>query len=505
MKSGIFIVCSAAILGLLSDLLFYDVAFKSQPWGLNLLVWLGCFAAFISIFLHKTSRPKSGLWFLTLAVNFAAVACWRDSATLRALDVISLSMCLCLACYVAQGFDVVTSGLSQCVSVGLNAVSAMIIAPAELLLRHVEWNGMINSKWRASLVAALRGLVIALPLVLIFGGLFIAADAAFERLVTRSFSFDCGSFELHALLVGFVSWIVMAFLFKMMFKDWTNNVAAASGSGSLQIGTVELATVLGSLDLLFLTFVIVQFRYFFGGASLVKVTAGLSCSEYARRGFFELVWVAALVLPLLLILDYFACGAGATRTRKLLFKALAGAQLGLLSVIMISAVQRMMLYQSEYGMTELRLYTTAFMGWIFILSLAFAGTVLRGRRKHFALSVLVSGFAVIFALHALNPDNLIVRMNLARAQSGHQFDADYALSLSDDAIPALVENIDRLPKEARQQIAARLMSAEDNSQRADWRSWNWSRNVAAAAVHDNKRALENMADLRIRSISQAVR
>ncbi|HEY9717952.1 MAG TPA: DUF4173 domain-containing protein [Trichormus sp.] len=504
MKSGIFIVCSAGILGLLSDLLFYDAAFKSQPWGLNLLAWLVCFSGFVVVFLHYARRAKSGLSFLILAVNFAAVACWRDSSTLRALDLIGLCTCMGLACYVSQGFDVVKSGLTQCVAVALDAAAVMVTAPVELLLRHIEWKGVMGGRMRAIAGGTLRGALMALPLVLIFGGLFVAADAAFERLVSRSLNFDCGTLVQHALVAGVSGWAVMAFLFTMVSKDWKNN-HQEGGSSKLQMGTIELATVLGSLDLLFLTFVIVQFRYFFGGANLVKLTAGLSCSEYARRGFFELVWVAALVLPLLLLLDFFACGSAATKTRKRLFKMMASVQLGLLSVIMISAVQRMMLYQGAYGMTELRLYTTAFMGWIFVLSMIFIGTVLRGKRAHFALAGMVSGFAVIFALHALNPDNMIVQMNIARARAGHDFDAEYALSLSNDAIPALLANIDSLPKESRQPIAAQLMAVADNSQHADWRSWNWSRSHAQALVQNDKHALESMADLKIRAISQAVR
>ena len=58
------------------------------------------------------------------------------------------------------------------------------------------------------------------------------------------------------------------------------------------------------VDLLFLAFVLVQFRYLFGGAELVRGLTGMSYADYARRGFFELVAVAALSLPLLLLADW---------------------------------------------------------------------------------------------------------------------------------------------------------------------------------------------------------
>ncbi len=61
-----------------------------------------------------------------------------------------------------------------------------------------------------------------------------------------------------------------------------------------------MSIALGSLVALFAAFVIVQLRYFFGGDALVQATAGMSYADYARRGFFELVTVSALVLPVLL-------------------------------------------------------------------------------------------------------------------------------------------------------------------------------------------------------------
>ena len=78
-----------------------------------------------------------------------------------------------------------------------------------------------------------------------------------------------------------------------------------------RLGAVELNVVVTILDLLFLAFVIVQFRYLFGGRDLVQQSANLTYAEYARHGFFELVAVAALTLPLLLLGDWLLREEGA--------------------------------------------------------------------------------------------------------------------------------------------------------------------------------------------------
>ena len=90
------------------------------------------------------------------------------------------------------------------------------------------------------------------------------------------------------------------------------------------LGIIELGVPLGLLNLLFLSFVLVQVRYFFGGAASVALTPGLTYSEYARRGFFELVAVSALVLPLLLLTHWVLVKNDANAER--IFRWLAGFQ-----------------------------------------------------------------------------------------------------------------------------------------------------------------------------------
>ncbi len=248
---------------------------------------------------------------------------------------------------------------------------------------------------------------------------------------------------------------------------------------------VETGTILGLLNLLFLSFVLVQMRYLFGGSALVQATAGLTYTQYARTGFFELVWVAGLVLPLLLGLHWLQRPEDARAHR--LFSWQAAVQVGLLFVIMASALMRMRLYQSEFGLTELRLYTTAFMGWLAVVFVWFSLTVLRGQRSRFAFGAAVAAFCIVFALHLVNPDAAIVRANLAHATQARPFDADYAATLSADAAPALANALSILPPLAQGKVSAHLL--RNWSRGGDWRSWSWGRAWAFHAVQSHRALL----------------
>jgi hypothetical protein len=253
------------------------------------------------------------------------------------------------------------------------------------------------------------------------------------------------------------------------------------------LGIVELGVVLGLLDVLFLAFVIVQFRYLFGGADLVLVSPTLTYAEYARRGFFELVWVAALLLSIMLFLDWLA---RLDRPREVvIYRVLAGLLVGLLFVVIVSALQRMRLYTQEYGLTELRLYTTAFMLWITAGAVWYLATVLRDRRERFLFGALVAGLVVAGGLDVLNPDDLIVRTNAARHDAPARFDAVYTLNLSSDATPALIEALPSMPENQRMSVANRLLTRWESAQAQDWRSWNYGRWRAFQTIADNEAAL----------------
>ncbi|MGH8003299.1 MAG: DUF4153 domain-containing protein, partial [Limisphaerales bacterium] len=334
-----------------------------------------------------------------------------------------------------------------------------------------------------------RGILIALPIVLVFGGLLMAADAIFEGIVKKVFDIDFQEIFKHLFITGFGAWVAGGLLHGIFFskrEGLPENVRASS----FNAGLTETFIVLGLLNLLFLSFVLVQFRYFFGGANLVEVTPGLTYAEYARRGFFELVTVAGLVLPLLLGWHWLL-PKGNMKSEKI-FRVLAGIMILLLFVIMASAVKRMRLYQGEYGLTELRLYTTVFMGWLAAVFIWFGLTVLRNHRERFMFGALITGFVAIFALQTINPDGLIVRTNLSLAKSGKSFDVDYAATLSDDALPALVEALPSLNDADQKKVFDCIIAPKLTSLKSDWRTWSWSRHQAEKVLEEYREPFQKI-------------
>lgn len=489
------ILAAAVLIGLLSDLLFHDSLVTLAPVGLSVPVWNLVFVGFLLLLSRQLKQQEGlprGLWFLVPSVLFSFGLAFRDSNTLKCLDLFVMVLCISLASVSIQGIRVVLSGLTTYIA--SVSVFAFNIALAGLFYVFEDLLSAqpLPEKFRRAGVAALRGLALAVPFVLVFNGLLMSADAKFERIVSRIFQQDYASVIGHIALMLACSWFASGYL-RVTFSRPVISLASLSKvqQGSLTLGLTESSITLGLLNLLFLVFTVVQVPYFFGTAS------ASACAEYARRGFFELTTVVALVLPLLLGLDWTV--KRENNTQNLIFKSLVGVQIALMAVITTSAMHKMHLYHHEYGLTELRVYTTAFMGWLAAVLVIFCATVLKGKRENFAFASFIAGLVLIAGLHVADPDALIVRTNIARAQEGKSFDVLYVLSLSNDAVEPLLKDLKKLNAEDQRKVAEALLSGYSRSWKVDWRSWNWSRCTAARAVHRRLARLKNTTEIAINS------
>jgi Domain of unknown function (DUF4173) len=464
-RLGLGVLGGALALGLLGDWLL-----RATPWGINFFLWVGALvgAAVVAIRRGHLQVTGEGRWLVPVAMLFAVCVAWRDSAALAALNLLAFVVAASLALLRARTGRLRLAGVSEYVLGGLYAGALSSAGPVPVVAREVEWQRVARGRWRAPALAVARGVLLAAPLLLLFGALFAAADAVFQSLLSDFFGFDVAEALGHLFLTLALAWISAGALWVSLLAQGRDNLAVRRPD-FLSIGIGEVGTVLGLLDLLFLGFVAVQVRYLFGGADRVVSTAGLTYAEYARRGFFELVTVTALALPALL-LAHWLLRAG---DRERVFRVLAGALVALLFVIMASAMQRMYLYVGEYGLTQLRLYVTAFMVWLAVVLAWFILTVLRGRRDRFAFGALLAAFAAVLTLNAINPDALIARTNLDRMQDGKRFDPYYLTTLSADAAPVLLDAFPETELALEEEILENFREEEGS-----WRTWNLGRSRA---------------------------
>jgi hypothetical protein len=332
--------------------------------------------------------------------------------------------------------------------------------------------------------AVLRGLLLALPIVGVLALLLASADLVFAQrieTVLQALRLDrlpetlFRLFYIGVLTVIFCGVLLHAVLPRQEIRPSEREAPFLSPF----LGWTESSIVLGSVNALFAFFVVLQFRYLFGGQVNIH-EAGFTYAEYARRGFGELVWVALISLGLVLALHTIARRETPRRQRS--FILLNGLLIGLVLVILASALQRLILYEQAYGFTRLRTYTYLFIPWLGLLLLTVVGLLFTSQMRRVGLVLLIFGLGYGLLLGFWNVDGWIARQNIQRAMNGQDLDGDYLQTLSADAVPELIRQVNQagLPASAQQEILIGLAcrAAQSTPTHQPWQSFNLSQNRA---------------------------
>ncbi|MDB4889207.1 MAG: hypothetical protein JWL61_1062, partial [Gemmatimonadetes bacterium] len=343
-------------------------------------------------------------------IVFSCGLAWRDSSTLQVLDVIATLGSLGMAAVALSDSRVaiLAARFRDTVWAAAALAATVILGFLPLAFRELftaESRGGVASRIGPTIRAALIGGT----LLLIFGTLLRDADPIFSSLVSLP-QFDVETIVSHVVVTAFYTWIVSGWARGALLVD----VGKHRAPNEIPFGfsLLDITTALGTLNALFAVFVVAQLGWFFGGEDFLRERTGLTASAYARQGFFQMLWVALLVIPLL-VATRAVLKPGRDLERR--HTVLSIPLISLLGAILFSAAMRMKLYVHYYGLTTERLYPLVFMGWLGVVLVWLAVTVLRGRGRPFIAGVAISGLAVLAALNVAAPDEFIARFNLARA------------------------------------------------------------------------------------------
>jgi hypothetical protein len=331
------VVLAAIGVGVLGDL-----AVRSGLVGLGgALVVLATSAALLA---SGRLRTRQSRLLVALAPVFGCWLALRSSGWLLPLDLMAAFGLLVLGVSLSSGGTLAHLPLANLLARAWHAALHAIVVPESL----ARLAGAGRGRVRGSVTwAVVRGMVLAVPVVLLLGVLLTSGDAVFASLVT----FDLGGevvFE-HVFVIVFAAWVFLA-----LARVASAAAPAEAPRSTVRLGAVEALVVLGSVIVLFGGFAVTQAVAVIGGEDYVRRTTGLTYAEYARSGFFQLLWVAALTVGGLLVLRAVTDRRDAGSGRR--FAVLSCVVCGLTLLIVAVAVRRLALYSDAYGLTMLRLY-----------------------------------------------------------------------------------------------------------------------------------------------------
>lgn len=505
-------VMAALAGGIVAELLFDDVAL-----GIN--VPIATLATLALVALLGRRRPADPLdwWLPAVAVAASLGPALRTDPSVVALDGWLAAFAVAAWSFAVSGVAVTRRAARVVALMAVQAGIATVIGFAWLLTR-IGADGALSRGTRQLGRAApiLRGAIIALPVLFGFAILLGSADAVFGHALDEALRLPdiddlAGRAAFAAVAAVLVAGpITVAAGARGLLDpiddpvdrpDAGRSDVAGAGPGRTsdglaeapavpparaRSGATEAIVVLVAVDLLFAAFALVQVVYLFGGTDTLAAI-GMTYSDYARQGYFQLVGVVALA-GLLLIGAHEVAG----RRRDLLAAGLA--LLVLTGVILASAALRLRLYQDAYGWTELRFFVAASIGWLAAAVGIAIALLATNRMRWIAHGLAGSAVAITLLVSVIGPQAFVMDQNLARVlhpelvpPGGHSgFDAEYGLSLGDDTVPALVAVLDRLPPLERAQAVASLDARRRETAAARGAgspfAWNLARERAKAAL-----------------------
>ncbi len=331
----------------------------------------------------------------------------------------------------------------------------------------ISSNVLGKSKKAEAIKQIVIGIIICLPLSLVVYVLLATADHVFLDLATKFLSHINFSMVIEHSIKIVLSIAVSIYFFSSLYRllfckkpkeiETIKQVEAFESAIEKQTATNEAATaqtdkskptqpikqkqqpqglitfimINGVLMLMYLVFSYVQIRYLFLKSTLPY---GFEYAIYARRGFFELLFLTFLNISIILITIriaehriYEAKVSGSSVVKFVMYILCI-----LTFVLLTSSFYRMFLYYQAYGLTRLRLFVMIFLFFEAVGLIATLIYIKNPKTKLFACCTIIC-LAFYILINIVNIDGMIAKNHVEIYNKKGEADFEYLSTLSADA------------------------------------------------------------------------
>ena len=334
----------------------------------------------------------------------------------------------------------------------------------------IKWGMQTQKAHMPTIKRVVIGLLISLPCLIFLLIMLSLADEIFARTLDRFFlnffrlvAFDTIWRAIFGVIAGFYLFGVLYSVYVPRQKE--GPMPREARRGDLVILNIVLVSVL----LVYTLFVIIQFRYLFARPD--NLPFGLDFVQYARRGFFELLFLTGVNILFILLAVWLSKdqqGRGARFTQILSFYLCA-----VTMVLLISSFYRMSLYSSDDGLTRLRFLV---FGFLIFQAIGLIFTFFYILRPKFNIIAVYTAIALCYylVLNLVPMDRIIAWDQINRYLNTGQGGISYTLTLSPDAAPEIARLFESENAHTRDAARAYLERAASHLEPENWRQWNLS-------------------------------
>lgn len=458
----------AGVLGLSALLgLLYRVSIYDHGTGLNLLLFSLLMLSGLTFVSEKkpTTRLSQVLLILSLTQSLQLLIFSNESTHLLSL----LSLPGLIALY---GLS-----LQMDLSKGLNShllfktLHRLWIAPFQsfvftLPILQKFKNGKDAFKLTGVKKDVLMGIAFSIPILLIAFALLSSSDFVFNHMLSSFFKDMSNPFEeffgLGTYLMIFVTFYCFGLLFSFLVPSELPKEAVQLKH---EWSPVTAMTLLILVNALYLFYASIQIPHLY--FKLGSLPQNYTYAEYARSGFFELLFLALLNMTLSCLFIRFVQSDNSKSEKW--FKGLNTLMSILTMNFLISSFYKLCLYEQAYGYTHLRLWVQCFTIALGLCLIWLIRSIWQPSFNGFNACALTLMIAFTMTTYGVN-DAVLAKWNISHYKVTHQLDVDYLSSLSSEASATLLnfESNDPKLKEMQKKYSENLRQHLKHSSFWEW-------------------------------------
>ncbi len=380
-----------------------------------------------AIYFAKGGKPR--FWPIIcglLALANGAIFIGTTNGSVRFFGVIT-GFLLSLVCF--DGFiNGTAKGNRQTFGIFYSAVSTL--GNIGLTLRSLFAGGTSNKKRIGKVFV---GLLCAVPVLVVVVPLLISSDDAFRGMMSNIFS---NTFSFFVKTVFGV--LICPFIISYGFSLKSRRVAKIKKGNFSGVENIYLISFLSAISVCYLLYLFSQLAYFFSAFKGFLPNGEITYAAYARKGFFEMCMIAVINL----VIVFSALLLAKKKQDKVChsIKAIATFISVFTLIIIATAISKMVLYITAYGMTVLRVTTSAFM---LFLSIVFISVILRIYLKKINIikTALITAGSIILLLGTVNVNSVCARYNYESYKTGrvNTIDIQQLYGLGYEGMPYIIK------------------------------------------------------------------
>lgn len=427
-KKALNLIVLSLLVGALFSIFVFNYLGVSVPIIIVLMVFL-----FINIVGIK-NKSFLGFFFLISSIILSITYAIFTNEFFRFLNIIIIPISL-FSGFLLLTYDNIPFKLVSFITAFLELIVGKSIEntsklSVELKERFTSSNKESGNKYSKYI---LKGVLISIPLVIVLLMLLSGADEVFSYYLSNIWDYINIKNVLDFITRAVIAVAVMFLVYGLNYTLSSTKVKKVNNKSLRKtFNAATIITVLISIIIVYLVFTKIQVSYLYLNKAL---PLGVTFSDYARNGFFQLVFLVVINLIMIMSIKLKTI-SNSEKTNNIL--NILYSIITILTINMgVAAIYKMNLYIGEFGYTRLRILVQFFTVFLCI-SLLFL-LIFIWMEKILFKPIAITAMVIYLALNYCNIDNFIARENIKLINQSEKTDLWYITTLSLDAKKAIDE------------------------------------------------------------------